>query len=83
MGNGRGIQRVNSIAGLSNVERAFVHVDYDDDHDIYEEHKKLYKPESESRTFKDTILGRRRSQGRQTPTDGQIDGQTDEQSRSV
>ncbi|KAI0192099.1 cation efflux family-domain-containing protein [Xylaria flabelliformis] len=32
--------------GLGNVERAFVHVDYDDDHDIYEEHKKLYKVES-------------------------------------
>ena len=29
--------------GLSDVERAFVHVDYDDLHDIFEEHKPLYE----------------------------------------
>ena len=25
------------------MERAFVHVDYDDDHNIHEEHKPLYE----------------------------------------
>lgn len=29
--------------GLADVERAFVHVDYDDLHDIFEEHKPLYE----------------------------------------
>jgi divalent metal cation (Fe/Co/Zn/Cd) transporter len=31
------------IEGLADVERAFVHVDYDDEHDIHEEHKPLYE----------------------------------------
>ncbi|KAI0413162.1 hypothetical protein EKO27_g4942 [Xylaria grammica] len=48
--------------GLSDVERAFVHVDYDCDHDPYEEHKKLYKAETENRTLKDTLLFWRRRQ---------------------
>ena len=32
--------------GLADVERAFVHVDYEDDHDIHEEHKPLYERSS-------------------------------------
>ncbi|KAI1124728.1 cation efflux family-domain-containing protein [Nemania abortiva] len=46
--------------GLSNVERAFVHVDYDDDHDPYEEHKKLYKVSTDSgrRSIKDVLCCR-------------------------
>ena len=28
---------------MADVERAFVHVDYDDLHDIFEEHKPLYE----------------------------------------
>ncbi|GAP88344.1 putative cation efflux family protein [Rosellinia necatrix] len=55
--------------GLSNVERAFVHVDYNDDHDPYEEHKKLYKVDSGRRSLMD-MLPCRRSQG-QNPTTGQ------------
>ncbi|KIX06735.1 uncharacterized protein Z518_04711 [Rhinocladiella mackenziei CBS 650.93] len=31
------------LEGLADVERAFVHVDYDDLHDVHEEHKALYK----------------------------------------
>ncbi|KAG4032009.1 hypothetical protein MFRU_008g03590 [Monilinia fructicola] len=31
------------LEGLADVERAFVHVDYDDLHDIFEEHKPLYE----------------------------------------
>jgi hypothetical protein len=29
--------------GLADVERAYVHVDYEDEHDIKEEHKPLYE----------------------------------------
>ena len=28
--------------GLADVERAYVHVDYENDHDPYEEHKPMY-----------------------------------------
>jgi hypothetical protein len=31
------------LEGLADVERAFVHVDYDAEHDIGEEHKPLYE----------------------------------------
>lgn len=31
------------LEGLSDVERAFVHVDYEDSHDISTEHKALYE----------------------------------------
>jgi hypothetical protein len=31
------------LEGLSDVERAFVHVDYEDAHDIATEHKALYE----------------------------------------
>jgi hypothetical protein len=33
----------NRITGLAKVERAFVHVDYEHDHNTYEEHKPLYE----------------------------------------
>lgn len=33
------------VTGLADVERAFVHVDYDGVHDIGEEHKPLYSPQ--------------------------------------
>lgn len=36
------LENTNEI-GLADVERAFVHVDYDDLHDIFEEHKPLYE----------------------------------------
>ncbi|KAI1345389.1 cation efflux family-domain-containing protein [Xylaria sp. FL0043] len=42
--------------GLSDVERAFVHVDYDCDHDPYEEHKRLYKIEAGSRNWENRLL---------------------------
>jgi hypothetical protein len=31
-----------TMTGLADVERAFVHVDYEDTHDVNEEHKPLY-----------------------------------------
>ncbi|ORY17923.1 cation efflux family-domain-containing protein [Clohesyomyces aquaticus] len=31
------------LEGLASVERAYVHVDYEDQHDIHEEHKPLYE----------------------------------------
>ncbi|KAI1363419.1 cation efflux family-domain-containing protein [Xylaria arbuscula] len=42
--------------GLSDVERAFVHVDYECEHDPYEEHKKLYKVDTESGSIKDVLM---------------------------
>ncbi|KAK7963371.1 hypothetical protein PG996_008938 [Apiospora saccharicola] len=40
------------LEGLSDVERAFVHVDYEDDHDINEEHKPLYEKRVPRRTVR-------------------------------
>ncbi|OTB03677.1 hypothetical protein M426DRAFT_60118, partial [Hypoxylon sp. CI-4A] len=50
------------LEGLADVERAFVHVDYDDDHDIHQEHKPLYENEkkSQGRTLKDILLFRKK-----------------------
>lgn len=38
------------LEGLADVERAYVHVDYEDEHDIKEEHKPLYEV-TQSRTI--------------------------------
>ncbi|KAI0482074.1 hypothetical protein GGR56DRAFT_168868 [Xylariaceae sp. FL0804] len=51
------------LEGLSDVERAFVHVDYDDAHDPHEEHKPLYdrkttsthESRSRRRTLRDVL----------------------------
>jgi hypothetical protein len=37
---GQALQR--KLEGLADVERAFVHVDYDHEHDINEEHRPFY-----------------------------------------
>ncbi|KAL6702731.1 hypothetical protein ACN47E_001013 [Coniothyrium glycines] len=42
------------LEGLADVERAYVHVDYEDEHDIYEEHKPLYGI-TEKRTLKQKV----------------------------
>lgn len=50
------------LEGLSDVERAFVHVDYEHDHDPHEEHKPLYKKKSEKgpkKSLKDILLFRK------------------------
>lgn len=44
------------LEGLAHVERAFVHVDYDDDHDAHEEHKPLYDKMKQKRTLREWIL---------------------------
>ncbi|KAI1141288.1 cation efflux family-domain-containing protein [Hypoxylon sp. FL0543] len=48
------------LEGLGDVERAFVHVDYNDDHDIHEEHKPLYEEKKPGRTLKDILLFRKK-----------------------
>ncbi|KAI1073436.1 cation efflux family-domain-containing protein [Whalleya microplaca] len=48
------------LEGLSDVERAFVHVDYDDDHDIHQEHKPLYEKKKNRRSLKDILLFRKK-----------------------
>lgn len=46
------------MEGLADVERAFVHVDYEHDHDIHEEHKPLYVREPKTkRTWKEIFSG--------------------------
>ncbi|KAK0641066.1 hypothetical protein B0T16DRAFT_334160 [Cercophora newfieldiana] len=52
------------IEGLSSVERAFVHTDYDHDHDPHEEHKPLYEKhhivQAKKRPLKDILLFRKK-----------------------
>jgi hypothetical protein len=40
--------------GLADVERAYVHVDYENEHDIKEEHKPLYEI-TERRSIKQRV----------------------------
>ncbi|KAF1926730.1 cation diffusion facilitator 1 [Didymella exigua CBS 183.55] len=42
------------LEGLADVERAYVHVDYENDHDIKEEHKPLYEV-TQQRTIKERV----------------------------
>lgn len=42
------------LEGLADVERAYVHVDYEDEHDIHEEHKPLYEV-TQSKTIKERV----------------------------
>lgn len=49
------------VEGLGDVERAFVHVDYEDAHDINEEHKPLFEKKEKKekkgrRTLKEILL---------------------------
>lgn len=52
------------IEGLADVERAFVHVDYEDEHNIYDEHKPLYEKRAPGpkQNLKERIFGVRRSE---------------------
>lgn len=42
--------------GLADVERAFVHVDYDDEHAPSQEHKPLYERQKKRRSLKEAIM---------------------------
>lgn len=44
------------LEGLADVERAYVHVDYENDHDIKEEHKPLYEV-IQQRSIKERVQG--------------------------
>lgn len=44
------------LEGLAHVERAFVHVDYDDDHSAHEEHKPLYDAKKQKRTLREWFM---------------------------
>ena len=54
---GQTLQR--KLEGLADVERAFVHVDYEHAHDIHEEHKPLYEKGKKRRSIKDVLLFRK------------------------
>lgn len=48
------------LEGLANVERAFVHVDYEHEHDVHEEHKPLYELKKKNkRSLREVFLGAR------------------------
>lgn len=57
--------------GLADVERAFVHVDYEHEHDVHEEHKPLYekKQDKPKMSLKERLLGARTKGGEGTETD--------------
>lgn len=42
--------------GLADVERAFVHVDYEDEHSPNQEHKPLYERQKKRRSLKEAIM---------------------------
>jgi hypothetical protein len=46
------------LEGLADVERAYVHVDYESEHDIFEEHKPLYEV-TQSKTIKERVQAMR------------------------
>lgn len=48
------------LEGLGDVERAFVHVDYEHEHDITTEHKALYEPRKKRRTLREKLLSFRK-----------------------
>ena len=58
------------LLGLGDVERAFVHVDYEDAHDINEEHKPLFEKQGkkEKRTLKEILLRTKKATA-ETPTE--------------
>ncbi|EMR63588.1 putative cation diffusion facilitator 1 protein [Eutypa lata UCREL1] len=48
------------LEGLGDVERAFVHVDYEHAHDVKQEHKPLYENIEKGRSLKDVLLFRKK-----------------------
>ncbi|CRK20246.1 hypothetical protein BN1708_012798 [Verticillium longisporum] len=48
------------VEGLGDVERAFVHVDYEHDHSIHTEHKPLFEKKKKSRTLRELDTQRTR-----------------------
>lgn len=49
------------LEGLAHVERAFVHVDYENEHDVNLEHKPLYEKKQKNRkSLKDMLLAGRK-----------------------
>ena len=52
---GQSLQR--KLEGLADVERAFVHIDYEHEHDINEEHKPLYEAKQKNRkSLRDMLM---------------------------
>lgn len=48
------------LEGLEDVERAFVHVDYEADHDVMEEHKPLHVKAAKRRPLKEVLRDAKR-----------------------
>jgi divalent metal cation (Fe/Co/Zn/Cd) transporter len=71
---GQTLQR--KIEGLEDVERAFVHLDYEHEHDVHEEHKPPYEKKKEKRSLKDKLLFRKR---KGSQDEGNQDANTNEE----
>ena len=56
-------------SGLADVERAFVHVDYDGIHDIGEEHKPLYDMKEAKEPLLQRVKSKMRFKGRVATTE--------------
>jgi len=71
---GQTLQR--KLEGLADVERAFVHVDYEAEHDPHEEHKPLYDRERKKRRpLQDALkAGRKKFENLISSTDREIRG---------
>ncbi|KKY33405.1 putative cation diffusion facilitator 1 [Diaporthe ampelina] len=67
------------LEGLQDVERAFVHVDYEHEHDIDQEHKPLYEPKKPRRSLKEVLLAFRNKTNKgdtETASGGVLTGRT-------
>jgi hypothetical protein len=49
------------LLGLEDVERAFVHIDYDHEHDPHEEHKPVHEKRKPKRQLKEVMQSARKS----------------------
>lgn len=67
------------LEGLQDVERAFVHVDYEHEHAIDQEHKPLYEARKPRRTLKEVLLSFRSQTKKgddETASGGVLSGRT-------
>lgn len=62
------------MEGLSDVERAFVHVDYESHHDVSTEHKALYEPRKKRRTLKQVLMSFKKNTKDKVPEENSGEG---------
>jgi len=50
------------VEGLADVERGFVHVDYEDTHYPHKEHRPVYEGRERGRTLKELVFGKKKDE---------------------